>query len=184
MHDDTVGRGLRRLKVRASSAAELARYDVPTLAELYATLGTAFELSIDAKHPEVIEPMLAVAARHDAAPRLWVCSPDAELLFEWQGRTDAKLVHSTRKDRIAQLERHARDLQVHGVAAMNLHRTEWKAGLVSLFHRFDVLTFGWDAQEPRHLHALFAMGIDAVYCDRPERMVAVLAERRARPTGA
>jgi glycerophosphoryl diester phosphodiesterase len=172
VHDDTVGRSLRRQRVRSTSAAELARHGVPTLAELYETLGTSYELSIDAKHPEVIEPMLAVAAKFDATTRLWVCSPDAELLFGWQDGTDANLVHSTRKDRIEQLERHARELQLHGVAAMNLHRTEWKAGLVSLFHRFDVLAFGWDAQETRHLHALFAMGID-----RPERMVEVLAER-------
>ncbi|HEY1739596.1 MAG TPA: glycerophosphodiester phosphodiesterase family protein [Acidimicrobiia bacterium] len=177
VHDDTVGRSLRRQKVRSSTAAELARFDVPTLEELYVTLGTDYELSIDAKHPEVIVPMLEVAERHDAAPRLWLCSPDAEQLFELQGHTHAQLVHSTHKDRIEQLERHACELQVHGVAAINLHRTEWKSGLVALFHRFDVCAFGWDAQELRHLRALFAMNIDGVYCDRPERMAEALRDR-------
>src|SRR5689334_5476315 len=57
VHDDTVGRSLRRQRVRSTTAAELARHGVPTLAELYETLGTSYELSIDAKHPEVIEPM-------------------------------------------------------------------------------------------------------------------------------
>jgi glycerophosphoryl diester phosphodiesterase len=175
VHDDTVGR--RRKKVMSTPAAELAQFGVPRLAELYETLGTDYELSIDAKHPEVIGPMVEVAAAHGCAPRLWVCAPDAELLYSWQGRTDAKLVHSTHKSRIDQLERHARELQVHGVAAINFHRTEWKSGLVALFHRFDVLAFGWDAQEERHLHALYAMDIDGVYCDRPERMVAALAAR-------
>ena len=38
-------------------------------------------------------------------------------------------------------------------------------------HRFDVLAFAWDAQEVRQLRAMLRIGIDAVYCDRPERMV-------------
>jgi glycerophosphoryl diester phosphodiesterase len=56
------------------------------------------------------------------------------------------------------------------------HHTEWSAGLVSLFHRFEVRAFAWDTQEVRHLRAVLAMGIDAVYCDRPERMVAAVSE--------
>jgi glycerophosphoryl diester phosphodiesterase len=181
VHDETVGRSLRRLKVRNTPAAELARFGVPRLAELYETLGADYELSIDAKHDEVIEPMIDVAAKFDAAQRLWVCSPHAELLFSWRDRaSEVKLVHSTRRDRIEQLERHAHDLQLHGIDAINFHRSEWKGGVVALFHRFDVLAFGWDAQELRHLRALFAIGIDAVYCDRPERMVAAWEEAATR----
>ena len=54
---------------------------------------------------------------------------------------------------------------------MNMHHSEWTAGLVSLFHRFDVKAFAWDTQEVRHLRAMLRIGVDAVYCDRPERMV-------------
>jgi len=54
---------------------------------------------------------------------------------------------------------------------MNMHHSGWSAGLVSLFHRFDVRAFAWDAQEVRQLRAMLRIGIDAVYCDRPERMV-------------
>ena len=177
VHDDAVGRGLRRRKVRSSTAVELAAFDVPTLAELYTTLGTDYELSVDAKHAEVVEPMLAIAREHGASSRLWLCTPDAEPLYALRDRTDAKLVHSTHKGSVEQLERHARNMQVGGIDAINLHRSEWKSGLVALFHRFDVLTFAWDAQEVRHLNALFDMRVDAVYCDRPERMVEAWAER-------
>ena len=59
---------------------------------------------------------------------------------------------------------------------MNMHHSEWTAGLVSLFHRFDVHAFAWDAQEVRQLRAVLRMGIDAVYCDRPDRMVATVGE--------
>ena len=88
-----------------------------------------------------------------------------------------KLVHSERRNSIGTpLERHAFDLASAGLDAMNMHHTEWTAGLVSLFHRFEVKAFAWDAQEVRHLRAVLAMGIDAVYCDRPERMVATVSE--------
>ena len=59
---------------------------------------------------------------------------------------------------------------------MNMHRSDWTAGLVGLFHRFGVQAFGWDAQEVRHLRELLAMGIDAVYSDHVARMVATVGE--------
>ena len=57
-------------------------------------------------------------------------------------------------------------------------------GLVSLFHRFGVKAFAWDAQEVRHLRAMLRMRIDAVYCDRPDRMVATVGEWTADDTRA
>ena len=57
---------------------------------------------------------------------------------------------------------------------MNMHHSDWTAGLVSLFHRFDVRAFAWDVQEVRQLRAVLRMDIDAVYCDRPDRMVATV----------
>src|SRR5207248_7839091 len=87
-----------------------------------------------------------------------------------------RLVHSQRRRVIAvPLERHASDLGAAGIDAMNMHHTEWTAGLVSLFHRFGVRAFAWDAQEVRQLRAVLRMDVDAVYCDRPERMVATVA---------
>ena len=88
-----------------------------------------------------------------------------------------KLVHSQRRNAVGvPFERHAFDLAQLGIDVMNLHHTEWSAGLVSLFHRFELQAFAWDAQETRHLRAVLAMGIDAVYCDRPDRMVATVSE--------
>ena len=90
-------------------------------------------------------------------------------------------MHSTRRQKIdVPLERHAHDLSEIGVDAINLHHTEWTAGLVSLFHRFGVKAFAWDTQETRSIRAVLRMGIDAVYCDRPDRMVAVVRRVGAR----
>jgi glycerophosphoryl diester phosphodiesterase len=177
VHDGTVGRGLRRKKVPSSTAAELAEYGVPRLADLYAELGTAYELSIDVKDDAVVAPMLAVADAAGALARLWLCSPDVELLGGLRSSTEARLVHSERRDHIrTPLERHAYDLSGLGIDAMNMHHSDWTAGLVALFHRFDVRAFAWDVQEVRHLRAVLRMDIDAIYCDRPDRMVATVGE--------
>jgi glycerophosphoryl diester phosphodiesterase len=181
-HDPVVSRGLRRRKIASTNADELAEYGIPRMADVYRELGTAFECSVDVKSPDAAAGLIEVARSFGAQERLWVCSPDLALLRTLRAesrRDDAsvKLVHSERRNSIsAPLERHAFDLASAGLDAMNMHHSEWTAGLVSLFHRFDIKAFAWDAQEVRHLRAVLAMGIDAVYCDRPERMVATVSE--------
>jgi len=53
-------------------------------------------------------------------------------------------------------------------------RRDWTGGLATLFHRFGVLAFGWDAQTPRVLDELIDLGIDGVYSDHVDRMVAAV----------
>ncbi len=177
-HDRTVGRLRRRLNVREASAAQLGEFGVPRLIDVYRELGCEFEFSIDAKHRKVIEPMLAIAKEFGALERLWLCYPEFDTLVDLRSATTAKLVHSCPKDRLGDggIERHAHLLQVGGIDAMNFRHTEWTAGLVALFHRFDVKVFAWDVQEERHLREMTRIGIDGLYCDRPERMVAVAAQ--------
>ncbi len=176
-HDALVTRGLRRRKVASTPAAELAQLGVPRLSEVYESLGTKFECSVDVKTPDAAGALLDVARSYGALERLWVCTPDVQLLRVLRAEPAVRLVHSTRARAIdGPLERHAFELSTMGVDAMNLHHTEWTAGLVSLFHRFDVRAFAWDTQEARHLRAALEKGIDAVYCDRPDRMVAVVSE--------
>jgi glycerophosphoryl diester phosphodiesterase len=74
------------------------------------------------------------------------------------------------------MERHAADLAAQGVDCLNLHHSEWTRGLVALFHRFGLKTFAWDTQETRYILAALRQGIDAVYCDRVDRMVATVGE--------
>lgn len=178
-HDPVVGPRLRRRRIAASTADELARLGVPRLADLYRELGSGFELSVDVKDPAAGEPMIATAraAGPVALGRLWMCSPDVDALTAWRAEPAVRLVHSRRSRAIAvPLERHAANLAAAGIDAMNLHHTEWTPGLVSLFHRFGLRAFAWDAQEVRHLRAVLDYGVDAVYCDRPDRMVATVGE--------
>ena len=68
-----------------------------------------------------------------------------------------------------------------GVDAVNLHWSEWSGGMVTLFHRFGRVAFGWDAQYRRQLDVLIEMGIDGVFSDHVERMVDALAGRPPAP---
>ena len=178
VHDESVRAGLRRVHVHRATSEELGRLGVPRLRDLYETLGTDFELSLDVKEHAAARPVIDIARAAGAPGRLWLCSPDVELLSELRdvpGGTH--LVHSVRKKRItASMERHAADLRSRSIEVMNMHHSDWTKGLVSLFHRFDVAAFAWDVQETRYLRAALQMGIDAVYSDRVDRMMAAVGE--------
>jgi len=177
--------GLWKLRVHESTAARLARHGVPRLADLYAELGCDYELSVDLKDDAVVAAIVAEVRRTGAPARTWLCSPDLELLRALRDDApDFRLVHSTSRRRLpASLERHAADLADTRLDAMNLRHTEWNKGLVALFHRFDVQAFAWDVQEVRHLEAMLRNGVDALYSDHVDRMVAVVAEWAERPGG-
>jgi glycerophosphoryl diester phosphodiesterase len=175
-HDGVVG--LRRRRVRTLERAQLPAH-IPSLEELYAECGTAFELSLDVKDAAAADAVVAAArsAGDAAAERLWLCHPDWELVASWRSRyPDVRLVDSTRMRAIKDgPERRAAGLAAAGIDAINLHHSEWTGGHTTLFHRFGVLAFGWDAQQPRVLDELLDMGIDAVYSDHVDRMVDALA---------
>lgn len=179
VHDATVKRGIRpRLWVDREPAERLAQCGVPRLADLYTELGAAYELSLDLKAPGVGSAVVDVARTHGDPTRLWLCTPSLPELEVLRAEfPDVRLVHSRSRRHIEDpLERHAARLSELHVDAMNMHHTEWTAGIVALFHRFDVLAFAWDTQEVRHLRAMLDVGVDAVYCDRPDRMVATVEE--------
>lgn len=178
VHDAVVRRGLRRIRIGAETASDLAAYGIPSLAALYGTCGVDYELSLDLKDPHAADAVLAVARDAGALHRLWLCHPDTGLLADLRRRSpEVRLVHSDRKDRIGPAyERHAYDLATAGIDAMNLHHTEWTKGFMALFHRFGVRTFAWDVQEVRHLRAMLGMGADALYSDAVARLVGVVAE--------
>jgi glycerophosphoryl diester phosphodiesterase len=73
-------------------------------------------------------------------------------------------------------EQHAARLRELGIDAVNLHESEWTGGLVTLYHRFGIRTFGWDAQHHRALVELLRAGIDGVYSDHVDLMMAAIDE--------
>src|SRR4051812_14125079 len=175
-HDGLIGPRLRRRSIGDVARVGLPAH-IPSLAELYAECGAAFELSLDVKDPAAVEATVVAARAAGAAERLWLCHHDWHLLAEWRPRyPDVRLVDSTRLRYMRNgPERRASQLADAGIDAVNLHESDWTGGLTTLFHRFDVLAFGWDAQFERVLDNLLIMGIDGMYSDHTDRMMEAIA---------
>ncbi len=170
-HDGTIGR-VRRRSIAEMGLADLPDH-IPTLEQLYDEVGAGLPLSLDVKDPAAFEPTMRAAEAAGAVEALHLCHPDWELLASWRSRADgAVLVDSTRIHKIKEgPERRAMDLRNAGIECINMHESDWSAGLTTLFHRFRIECFGWDAQLPRVLDELLAKGVDAVYSDHVDRMV-------------
>lgn len=176
-HDGVVRKGLRRRSIASCRRSELPSH-IPTLEELYGAVGTDLDLSLDVKDRDAFDRTVAVAraAGDGALDRLWLCHHRWEQVAEWRRACpEVHLVDSTFLGYMRDgPEQRAAALADAGVDAVNLHHTEWSGGLTSLFHRFGVLCFGWDAQHARILDGLLEIGIDAVYSDHVDRMVDAL----------
>lgn len=186
VHDPVVRRGLRRARVAKTSADDLRAFGVPRLADLYGECGAAYDLSIDLKDPAAAGPMIDLARAHGAPDRLWICAGGrAQLRALRAGAPDVRLVHSPGRGKVVgtALERLAADLAADGIDALNLHHTDWTGGIVSLLHRFSLRAFAWDVQETRHIREMLRIGIDGIYCDRVDRMLAAVGEWGDGPAG-
>lgn len=173
-HDARLRDGWRRRRVAATPAEELARFAVPRVADLYAALGSDYELSVDLKVAGVGDPLIELADGVGAVDRLWLCSPELDTLESLRGR-GARLVHSVRRRAVdGGLERHAARLHDSGVDVMNMPWVDWTSGLVALFQRFGVRAFAWGVNEERQLRAAVAAGVDAIYSDRVDLMLKVV----------
>ena len=177
-HDGVVGNRLRRRAIATIDRADLPAH-IPSLADLYDALGTGFDLSLDLKDPRSGPAVITESLGRDPsmADRLWLCDQDHERLAGLRELSPhVRLVDSTRLSRIKEgPERRAARLQELGIDAINLHHSDWSGGLSTLFHRFGLCTFGWDAQFDRVLDSLLRMGLDGVFSDHVPRMVDALA---------
>jgi glycerophosphoryl diester phosphodiesterase len=179
-HDGVVGPIWRRRAISVYSRSALPGH-IPSLQDLYQQCGVDFELSLDLKDAAAVEAILAVSARAGAVDRLWLCHHDwlrtaADLKPLTGG---ARLVESTTVGRMPEgVGARARLLADAGIAAVNLHRSEWDPDRVAAVHEAGLDAFGWDAQSSRQIRHLLDLGLDGVYSDHVSRMVAALAARR------
>ena len=178
-HDGVVGGRLRRRPIGALPAAELPPH-IPRLRDLYEACGSDFELSLDIKDDAAVTEVVAVAREFGAEDRLWLCHPDWEVVASWRELSaPAKLVDSTRLSRLREgPERRAADLAQAGIDAINLHHSDWSGGLIALFHRFELGALGWDAQFTRTIDELLDAGIDGVYSDHVDLLMAAIDDLR------
>lgn len=170
-HDGwVVGPGSKERISKVDRAALPAH--VPTLADLYRSCGTDFDLSLDVKDTDALDETVAVAERAGAGAlqRLWICDTDEARVLRWAARLPhVRLVASLRIDRVrrnpsATLGR----LAEGGVAVLNLRGPNWTPGLVRRCHAAGLLAFAWDLQSSRALARAVSWGIDGVYTDHAQ----------------
>lgn len=171
--------GMRRRLISGQNRSDLPETMI-TLPELFDRVPADLDLSIDIKDDDAMEPLLEWAGTLDPLnrSRLYLCHHDWRKLADWRELDPhVQLIDSTsvKAMNAAQQyggpERRAYDLAEAGINGVNLRYDEWTGGMVTLFHRFDRLCFGWDAQHERMLNELLRIGIDAVYCDTVDLMV-------------
>ena len=173
-HDGVVKSRFRSKPISEFVASSLPSH-IPTLDDLFAHCGTQFQLSLDVKDAAVFASIENVVSNvdHSMLERLWLCHPSIDVLIAQRRLVNqCKLVDSTRLSKIKEgPERRAAIISSNGIDACNLHFTDWNGGLVALFHRFNVVAFGWDMQHESVLVNGIRMGLDGVFSDWVDRMV-------------
>ncbi|MDQ3306028.1 MAG: hypothetical protein M3535_08645 [Actinomycetota bacterium] len=165
--------GLRRRALDSLSTTQVPT-QVPRLADLYERCGNELDLAVhltDDAAVAVVVGLAADAGGH-ASERLWLCSANWCQAASWRvAAGDARLVDSTRLRRVDEgPERRAANLAKAGVDAVQLHESDWSAGLCALFHRFNRLALAGPAPQVHQLDALLAMGLDAVSSEHADRL--------------
>lgn len=176
-HDGVVRRGVRKHPISSYLRSELPPH-IPSLEDLLDACGTDYAMSLDLKDPASAEAIVEIVHRADPAmvERVWLCEADLARVIELRKRFDelgrpARLLQTTRLARIEGTpEQRAAVLARERVDGINLHRTDWTGGLTTLFHRFDLVAFGWDMQLDHEIRESLRMGLDAVYSDHVDTM--------------
>jgi glycerophosphoryl diester phosphodiesterase len=177
-HDGRVGRRPLRATIRSKQHRELPDH-IPTLAQLFDLAEPSYPISLDVKDPEAIGPVLEEARRRgpEREQNLWLCQPDLALLTSWRPTTTARLINSIDvADAPGGLERRAAELADRSLDGLNLPHKSWNGGRVTLLHRFDLLALGWGPVHEREVADLVDIGIDAIFSDHVDRMMAVIVE--------
>jgi len=177
-HDGRIKRRIRRQKISDVLAKDLPHH-LPLLETLYKVvpelLDRSVHLCLDVKDPNAADSVVALAKYFDVTSTLWLAHSETATVAAWRKLDDAiHLLNSTRLTRITEgLERRAADLAEAKIDGINLQISDWSGGLCTLFHRFGVECFAWDAQQEREIDRLLGFGADAVFSDHVDRLVAV-----------
>jgi len=149
---------------------------VPTLAELYEACGPGVPLSLDLKDAAVAPAVVRVAAEAGALEGLWLCHWNWKTVAALRELSPAiKLVDSTRAHHMRTPPGpRAERMERLGIDALNLHHDDWSDEMVDALHRRGRLALAWDTQSKAHASAALALGIDAIYSDHVDRMMAAI----------
>ena len=168
-HDGVLRAARRRHEPIAQVRRDELPAHVPTLSELYAGCGTAFELAIDVRLPEIGTRILEIARDHSATRRLWLVGGTTSLIAGWRALdADVNLVMTIRPaDRRTATVRAAR---AAGADALNMRWMWWTRRFVRVVRSTGLLAFGYDAQRTWTLRHCARVGLDGVFSDHVDRL--------------
>jgi glycerophosphoryl diester phosphodiesterase len=174
-HDGVTGSRWRRRAVSAQDRADLPPH-IPALSDLYERCGSAYELSLDVKDPAALADIVAVASAAGAVDRLWLCYHDWRIMAGWKAVAGpAHLVESTNVHWISEgLDARLEALGDAGIDAINLPGAQWDARMVEQVHQAGRRAFGWNAQSTEQIRRLVDLGLDGIYSDHVDRLMAVI----------
>ena len=183
-HDGVVRRGLRKRPIADAATGPSCPTHIPTLAELYAAVGTDLELSLDVKDPAAFDRTVAVAraAGGGALERLWLCHHDWRAGGARGGRAcpEVRLVDSTFLGRMPDgPEQRAAALADAGHRRGEPAPPEWTGGLDRALPPLRACSASAGTRSTTGSSTSCSTpGIDAVYCDHVDRMVDALDRAR------
>ena len=171
-----VGRRPFRRDIRTMTADALPP-QVLLLRDLYAAIGAGVDISLEVSVPHAFSAVMETARRYQqdsgtrVVDKLWLNHSDWHALARWrESDQEVRLVDKSRRlQMIDGPERRAAQLADAGIDTVNMHYGDWTGGLVVLFRRFGVRSFGWDAQHKRMVDELVNMDIDGIYSEHFER---------------
>lgn len=164
--------GLRRRSIADCTVDELEGKVLP-LTALVAS--SDIHLSLGVADSSTLSVVLERVGEADRS-RIWFRGTDADRLREWRSAyPDILLVDDARlSDMTHGPERRAASLGADGIDAVRMPYPDWTGGIATLFHRFEVLAFGWDAIHDRMLADLVRMGLDGIATPHPDRLLPLL----------
>jgi glycerophosphoryl diester phosphodiesterase len=174
-NEGIVRAGLRRRSVAALSLRGLGDAVTPA-PDALSTLGPDRHLMLHVGDEAAADSFLGSLAASTDHHRVWLASPDLSQLTTWRERWP-----SVRLVNVAGLgglpggpERRAATLAEMAVDAVQLPYADWTGGLVTLFHRFGVEAFAWNAPHVRILADLLRMGCDGISSAHVDRLIDAL----------
>jgi glycerophosphoryl diester phosphodiesterase len=146
---------------------------IPTIDELYTACGTDYELAIDVKAPAIADAVAAAAQRFGAADRLWVVAPAASYLARLSAghrvmTVRGNVLRSGRRRAAFSAARAA------GIEVINARWLWWTGSLVDEVHAMGMRAFGYDAQKRVSLDRSLGIGLDGIFSDHVDRMLAAI----------
>jgi glycerophosphoryl diester phosphodiesterase len=169
IHDTPWFRRGLPVPVGQTPASWLRALGAVTVADLFAELGSDFELSLDLKDTSVIAPLLRVLEAVDRS-RVWLVHHDLDVLRRIRAQDGVvRLVHEAPG---SVTEEGLRVLASSGVDAQNTAWRHWTPSLIQQAHGSAVRAFGSLVNTAADL--VGARHLDGIYSDHVQLMVDTL----------